>query len=254
MSQNLQSLLSPQDPDPVELVNPQSDFPILLVCEHAGQQIPAALDGLGLAEGEINAHIGWDIGARAVTLQLAQLLGAPAILQRYSRLVIDCNRPPQAFDAMPSKSDGIDVPGNQRLDAAQRQVRISEIFDPLHRATSALLDHPTRKAAISIHSFTRSMAGVQRPWDVGLLFRHDTKTSSFLQSELARLRPKLKIGMNQPYQIDDASDWFVPQQGEARGIAHSLIEIRNDHIATETGQAAFAKLLAPALTALLRTL
>lgn len=245
-------LLSNADPDPVERVNADSDHPVLLVCEHAGQAVPAALDSLGLPPGAFDAHIGWDIGARAVTLRMAATLGVPAVLQRYSRLVIDCNRPPEAPDAVPAVSDGVKVPGNAGLEGAARQARVSEIFEPFNDATATLLDHPRRRATFAIHSFTPSMGGKARPWDIGFLYRHDAETSPLLRNAVAAIRPDLCIGMNEPYQIEDASDWFVPRHGEARGVAHSLIEIRNDHIADVAGQAVFADLLSAAITAFLR--
>ncbi len=249
-----QGLLSGADPDPVETINAHSDHPVLLVCEHAEQGVPAGLGNLGLSAAALNAHIGWDIGARAVTLRIARTLGAPAVLQRYSRLVIDCNRPTDAADAMPAVSDGITVPGNAGLDAAARQARVDAIFGPFHAATAALLDHPQRRATFAIHSFTPRMGGRVRPWDIGFLYRRDTATSEGLRAAVADLRPDLTLGMNEPYQIDDASDWFVPQHGEARGLAHSLIEIRNDHIADAAGQAVFADLLSAAITTAMRNI
>ena len=86
------SLLTPADPQPVELVNADSAVPVLLLCEHAGNAVPEALDGLGVSDEVLNSHRGWDIGAEHMARQLADILGAPLILQRYSRLVIDANR------------------------------------------------------------------------------------------------------------------------------------------------------------------
>ena len=119
--------LGPADPAPVEWVNGESASPLFLVCEHAGQAIPAALGGLGLPPGAVDRHIGWDIGAEALARALAARLDAPLVLQRYSRLVIDCNRPPEHPSAMPAQSDGQVIPGNAALDDAQRQARIESI-------------------------------------------------------------------------------------------------------------------------------
>lgn len=246
--EHVTSLLVPGDPDPVELVNEMSDFPVVLVCEHAGQAIPHRLADLGVAQVALDDHIGWDIGARAVTLRLAETLGAPAVLQRYSRLVIDCNRPPEAPDSIPEISDGVAVPGNASLSAGARNVRIRELFMPFHEATSALLRRRTVRATFAIHSFTPRMNGRSRPWDISFLYRKDSVTSLRLQAAICALQPQLRIGMNEPYQIDDASDWFVPRHGEASCIAHSLIEIRNDHIVDAEGQRRWADLLAETIT------
>lgn len=236
-------LLSNGDPSPVGFINKDSDHPLLLICEHAGQTIPEKLDALGLNQHDLDNHIGWDIGAEAVTRIMAKALGAPAVLQRYSRLVIDCNRPPEAPDAIPVISDGVEVPGNMKLDPLARNARITEIFEPFHAAVSNLFGEHPRRIVLSIHSFTGSMNGALRPWDIGFLFRQDTETSQHLRRFISEAHPNLNIGVNQPYQIDDASDWFVPHHGEARGIPHSLIEIRNDQIRTAEGQVQWADIL-----------
>lgn len=247
-------LLTADDPPAVDIVNADSDHPIVFVCEHAGQAIPARLGDLGISKAALDQHIGWDIGAEAVTRHLAEAFGAPAVFQRYSRLVIDCNRPPQAQDSIPSISDTIVIPANSEVSLQDRAARIHEIFDPFQAAVSARLSMAPRRATLSIHSYNKVLGGVVRPWDIGFLYRKDIRTSELLAASLQVERPELVIGMNQPYQIDDASDWFVPRHGEARGIAHSLIEIRNDHIATPEGQARWADILTIAISRLLKDL
>jgi predicted N-formylglutamate amidohydrolase len=87
-------LLDLEDPPPFTVINPDGRFPLVLVCDHASNAVPAALKQLGLGQGELARHIAWDIGAAGVTRRLAARLDAPAVLCGYSRLVIDCNRPP----------------------------------------------------------------------------------------------------------------------------------------------------------------
>ncbi|MFC5584551.1 N-formylglutamate amidohydrolase [Nitratireductor kimnyeongensis] len=237
-------LLSPLDPDPVTIINGESTFPVLLVCEHAGQIVPQALGDLSLNAEALDAHIGWDIGAAGVTRLLADRLGAPAVLQSYSRLVIDCNRPPEAPDSMPEMSDGVPVPGNRGLTPDQRAARKREIFDPFDAAVKKLRGLPHCQAILSIHSFNPQLSdGVKRPWEISFLYRKDTATSERLRQLVLENAPNLTIGMNEPYQIDDESDWFVPRHGEESGLPHSLIEIRNDLISDAAGQAEWAKLM-----------
>ncbi|ATU95371.1 N-formylglutamate amidohydrolase [Phyllobacterium zundukense] len=237
-------LLTPDDPAPVDVVNPDGSSPVLLVCEHAGQAIPASLRGLGITREVLNEHVGWDIGAAAVARLLAQQLDAVAILQPYSRLVIDCNRPPDASDAIPAVSDGMVIPGNQDIANAHRMTRKAQIFEPFHAEIDRHLDSGRHKLAISIHSFTPCMNNVSRPWDIGFLFRFDTKTSEYLRKSVTVQSPDIVVGMNEPYEISDTSDWFVPRHAEARGIDHSLIEIRNDHLRTIEGQRRWADIVA----------
>lgn len=240
-------LLQPGDPEPVELVNADSRHPLVIVCEHAGRAVPAALAGLGLRPADMDKHVAYDIGAASVARKLAAAFGAPLVMQRYSRLVIDCNRPDDARDLIPEVSDGITVPGNCGLGPQDRCRRIAEIFLPYREALDRILDAAPRRIAIAIHSFTPVLAGISRPWDIGFLFRKDVATSHALARALSRRRPDLQVGMNQPYAIDDMSDWFVPQHGERRNLPHSLIEIRNDHLLTEEGCDRWAGLLAACL-------
>lgn len=245
-------LLSESDPLPAEVINAASDHPLLLVCEHAGKAVPNALDGLCVAEKDRDSHVFWDIGAEAVTRIMADSLGAPAILQPYSRLVIDCNRPPDAPDAMPETNHGVQVPGNRALNDTARAARIAEIFDPFQASVERHLNRQPRKIVLSIHSFTPFLSGEPRPWHVGFLFRQDVQTSEHLARFIADAQPELTIGMNQPYQVDDASDWFVPQHGETSGLPHSLIEIRNDLIGDAAGQQKWADILIAAINRYLR--
>lgn len=245
-------LLSEQDPHPVEIINADSDHALVLVCEHAGQVIPSRLNDLGINQTALDSHIGWDIGAEQVTRQMAEILGATAIVQRYSRLVIDCNRPSDSEEAIPQISDSVVIPGNQALNDAQRAARVNEIFTPYQNAIEKILSNDSCKIVLSIHSFTRCLNGKTRPWEIGFLFRKDVETSQRLSAFVKTALPHLNVGMNVPYQIDDNTDWFVPRHGEARQIPHSLIEIRNEQIETAKGQAFWAQTLVSAIECYLR--
>ncbi|GAA6203026.1 N-formylglutamate amidohydrolase [Aquicoccus sp. SU-CL01552] len=240
------------DPDPVEWVNPGSTVPVLLVCEHAGQVVPRNLDRLGLPDDVIGEHIGWDIGAAAVTHAMAENLGCAAILQRYSRIVIDCNRPTDADDLIPEMTDGQPVPGNRELTTADRDKRIAEIFAPFDAAVTQARSSGT-ELLLSIHSFTPELLSTPglRPWHIGFLCRQDTDTSERLLAKIRVLRTDFTLALNEPYQIDSKSDWFVPNHGEASGIPHSLIEIRNDLIRHPDGQRELADLLSQAVRSIL---
>ena len=244
-------LLGVLDPSPVDVHNAQSTAPFVLLCEHAGQAVPDCLDRLGLPAAAFDRHIGWDIGAEKLARAISDHLGCPLIVQRYSRLVIDCNRPPGSRDSIPEQSDGVTVPGNAGLTDAARALRKREIFDPMNDALAAAFDSHPRQATFSIHSYTRSFQGTTRPWDAGFLTRRDPQTAGHLMSTLSAAAPELNLALNQPYQIDDTSDWFIPQHAEARGLRHTLIEICNDHLEDAAGVARWADLLAGAIRTLL---
>ena len=170
------------------------------------------------------------------------VVGAPALLQPFSRLVIDCNRPPEALDAMPAEIHGVAVPGNR--DPGSRGARVREIFAPFQAEVARRIAEPGRRLLISVHSFTPKLGGAARPWEIGLCYREDAETAGRLARALTARRPGLVLGMNQPYGIDDAGDWFVPRHAEPSGLAHCLIEIRNDLIAGCAAQDTMARTLA----------
>ena len=209
--------------------------------------MPSALNQLGLSTRQLHHHTAFDIGAAGVARELAAMLQAPLLLQNYSRLVIDCNRPLDAPDSIPAMSHGVSVPGNARLDAHAQTRRINELFTPYDDALRAMLDKPGKTHAFAIHSFTATLGEHKRPWDIGFLYRKDTNTSKAMAKFVQRDFPRLCVGLNQPYQIDDESDWFVPQHAERLGLQHSLIEIRNDLINTTESQQQYATVLAAAI-------
>jgi len=241
------ALLGPGDPPPFEVLQPHGGSPWLLVVDHAGRTVPRALGDLGLPPGEIDRHIGWDIGIGGVARQLAPQLDAWTVLQNFSRLVIDCNRPLDAPTLIAAASDGTAVPANAALDGAQRQARIQAIFAPYHDRIRRELDaraaqrRPTLLA--TLHSFTPSMGGIDRPWHCGVLYHRDPRLAHALRDAL-QAEGDLVVGDNQPYAVSDASDYAIPVHGEARGLAHVELEIRQDLIADAAGQQAWARRLA----------
>ena len=240
-------LLGHDDPAPFTVYNPNGSSPFVLVGDHAGQQIPRQLGDLGLPQVELDRHIGWDIGIAGVTGQLAGLLDAFAILQTYSRLVIDCNRPLQAPGSITATSDGTVIPGNDGLDDARRKQRVDAIFAPYHARIESALDARARTGRptilVAMHSFTPAMNGDARPWHAGVLYQRDARFAHALRDAL-HAEGDLVVGDNQPYSVSDATDYAIPVHAEARGLAHVELEIRQDLIADAAGQQAWAERLA----------
>jgi predicted N-formylglutamate amidohydrolase len=198
------------------------------------------LGDLGVAAAEMDRHIAWDIGVAGLGSRLAELLDAPFVAQRYSRLVIDCNRDPMRPDACPEVSDGTTIPANVDLSPRDRQARIDEVFQPYHDAIAS--EVAGRSAIVALHSFTPSMAGFQRPWRFGVLHLEDSALS---RAMLARLRAEPgigEVGDNQPYRMD-GTDFTVPHHAHGRGLDYVELEVRQDVIAGAAGQAAVARLL-----------
>ncbi len=246
-------LLAPDEPRPHELFNGAGQAPLLLICDHATPFIPRALEGLGLDEAALTRHIAWDIGIAEVTRQLARRLDAPAVLSHFSRLIVDPNRQLDNPTLMPEISDGTVVPGNRDLDAARRQARIDTFFRPYHEAIGAQIDAMQAAgktpALVSMHSFTPIMHGLQRPWEIGILWNRDPRLPRPL---LERLRGEgLAVGDNEPYSGADGHGFTQHTHGDRRGLANVLIEIRQDLIDTQQGATQWSGRLAAALDAVL---
>ncbi len=237
-------LLAPDDPAPFEVIEDERRSPFLITCDHAGKRLPRALGTLGLPESELSRHIGWDIGAAQVARALARELGAFAILQTYSRLAIDCNRPLDVPSSIPLISENTVIPGNQGLSPALAAERARAIFHPYH---ARILNEFERRAnaaqpsvLIAMHSFTPTFMGVSRPWHTGMLYNRDVRLGRAL-IELLRREPELVVGDNEPYSVSDLSDYGAVVYGERRGIPHVEIEIRQDLLNDQAGQEAWAK-------------
>lgn len=248
------TLLKPTDPPPFSVVNPAGKAPLVLFCDHAGQAIPGALGDLGLDAAARAQHIAWDIGIAEVAAILARELDAPAVLGGYSRLVIDCNRRLDDPTSIAQESDRIPVPGNRGLTAAERAQRADEIFRPYHAAVTAAIDAKIaagqKPALLSLHSFTPVMNGFERPWHFGILWNKDPRLPVPLMARLAEL-PDVCVGDNEPYTGRDEHGYSVVAHGEARGLPHALIEIRQDLICEPAGVALWAGKLLQVLPGLL---
>jgi predicted N-formylglutamate amidohydrolase len=228
--------------------------PYVLLCDHASNSIPSELNTLGLAEGELQRHIAWDIGAAGVTEALSEILGAPAILSTTSRLVIDCNRHIDAPDLIPEMSDGTTIPGNLNLSMAERASRIERWFRPYHDAVESVLlrreEEGMESIVISIHSMTDSLAGSHRPWQIAVSSGIDRQLADSLLDAL-RQSTDIVVGDNQPYNLDPAVDYSIPYHALRRGLRQIQIEFRQDEIADASGQQQWALRFAAALEATL---
>ena len=245
-------LLDSDEPPPVRVLRAEGPSDLFFTADHAGRKIPRRLGRLGVPETELTRHIAWDIGIRAVTERLSAALDATAVVQTYSRLVIDCNRSPGVPGSIPPISEHTPIPGNVDLTDADRDARVGEIFKPYHDRIAALLDARAaagrRTVFIAMHSFTPVFKGESRAMEVGVLYNRDVRLAGILL-DLLRAEGDLTVGDNAPYAVSDTSDYGVPVHAERRGLAHVEIEIRQDLIADAQGEAAWAERMARLLAA-----
>jgi predicted N-formylglutamate amidohydrolase len=239
-------LLSADEAAPVLEQCADGPSPFLFTCDHYGRLVPRVLGDLGVSKGEWERHIAWDIGIAGVTTQLSQALDAHMIAQVYSRLVIDCNRPPGVASSIPMLSEATAIPGNEGLSTAAAEARRVEIFQPYHDRLAAILDRRARQQratiVVAMHSFTPVYAGVARPWHIGTLYNRDKRLAKILLT-LLHAEGDLVVGDNQPYAASDATDYCIPVHAEPRGLIHCGIEIRQDLIGDEAGQKQWAERL-----------
>jgi predicted N-formylglutamate amidohydrolase len=250
------SLFEPDEPAVFEVIDDRSNSPFLITCDHAGRHLPRSLGSLGLPESELLRHIAWDIGASGVARFLAAELGAFAILQTYSRLVIDCNRPLGVPTSIVAISEDTVIPGNRDIGHDEAERRARAVFTPYHERIRRELKRRTRTqqptALVAMHSFTPTFRGVARPWHVGVLYNRDARLAHALLA-LLRGDPALEVGDNEPYAVSDATDYGVVEHGERRGIPYVEVEIRQDLLSDEAGQVAWARRLAELLPEALAT-
>lgn len=245
------AIMAPEDPPPVAIHNAKASSPFLLLGDHAGNAIPARLEMLGLEADDRARHIAIDIGVRGLGMILSQLLDAPFVHQHYSRLVIDCNRDPTSAEAIPLVSDGTTIAGNVGADAA---ARVAAIHAPYHAAIDTVLEARSQAGRetilLALHSFTPVMGGTARPWHVGIL--HGGGDVGFAAAMLGALGTEsgIIVGDNEPYRMDD-TDYTVPRHAFPRGLPYAEIEVRQDLIGDDVGQAEWGERLARAARAAL---
>jgi len=243
-------LLADDEPPPFIEAGRDGRSNFVIVVDHASRRIPRRLENLGLSDAELQRHIAWDIGALGVARRVAAALDAALVAQNYSRLVIDCNRDPSVASSIPLISETTEIPGNVGLGAVDIAARRKEIFDPYHHHVRALLDERAAAGRATIlvaqHSMTNVYKGVRREMHAAILYNRDRRLAG-LMLEALRREPGLVIADNEPYFVSDETDYTIPRHGEARGLPHVEIEIRQDLVADEAGQTEWAERIGRAL-------
>jgi predicted N-formylglutamate amidohydrolase len=229
-----------------EIVEGPALAPFLLVCDHASNEIPAEYANLGLPAAELERHIAYDLGAASLTRALARRLDAPAVLSRFSRLVIDPNRGEDDPTLVMQLSDGAAIPGNTGADAAELERRLARFWRPYDAAIAAAIDRAIAAGNVptllSIHTFTPTWRGIPRPWHCAVLWDRDPRLAQPLLAAL-RAEGDLVVGDNEPYSGALKGDCMW-RHGTSRGLAHAILDVRQDLVASEAGVADWVERLA----------
>lgn len=235
--------------DAFRIVGPDRPGRWLVTCDHASNRVPEWVAGgsLGIGAADMARHIAWDVGAAGLTLALAQALDSPAILSDFSRLVIDPNRGEDDPTLVMRLYDGTIIPANRHIDEGGIEERLQRLYRPYHAAYAGLAARRPDTVILAVHSFTPCLKGrPPRPWQVGVLHSHlDDRLSNALIARLHQ-EPNLCVGDNEPYAGHLPGD-AIDRHALTQGRHNTLIELRNDLIATEADQTAWAARLAPIL-------
>jgi predicted N-formylglutamate amidohydrolase len=233
----LPPLLKADEPSPFYVVNPLAETPVLLVCDHASCRFPEALGDLGLDPFARRCHLAIDVGAGPLTDKLAVTVGVTAVIARYSRLVVDCNRELMDPGAFLEYGDGILVPGNRNLAQAEKDRRAEAIYWPYHRAIDEQIKRlrklGTPPVLVSIHSFTPVLNGVARDVQIGVLWDKDPRTAEVFIEEFRAAG--YVTGDNEPYSGKAPQDFTIDHHAEEAGLPHVGIEVRQDLIDDKLG-------------------
>lgn len=246
----MNALLTETDGSPVAVENPNALSPFLLVCEHASRRLPEKMGTLGLSPEALSSHIAWDPGALSVSQLLVKSLDAALIYQRFSRLVYDCNRPPEAEAAMPPVSEVFEIPGNAAISEAERRARTEALYVPFRDTLSGFIS--VRKAngrppvLVTMHSFTPVYHGRQRDVEIGVLHDTDKRLADCMLAAAEKTK-RYDVRRNEPYGPTDGVTHTLIEHGLKNGLLNVMIEIRNDLVRDEIGQ----KVMADYLTGLL---
>ncbi|MXQ06447.1 N-formylglutamate amidohydrolase [Alphaproteobacteria bacterium GH1-50] len=242
-------MLPESSADVATVIGQTRSFPLLLVCEHASDAIPAHLENLGLADADRYSHAVFDIGAAHLAERLSDALGVPLVIANWSRLIYDLNRPPEAPDAIPARVETIDIPGNRSLSAADREARAEALYYPFHKVVSDTLDaFDTAPTLVTIHSFTPVWNGAPRAVEIGFL--HDADPT-LAEAMLAAYDGPHRTALNEPYSAKDGVTHTLARHATARGLRNVMIEVRNDLLSDDAAIDVVATALAGALTAAL---
>lgn len=233
----------------VEVARPDGRSPIVLVCEHASPYIPASFQDLGVSPAARVSHVAWDLGAMAVARAMSRILDATLVSSQVSRLVYDCNRPPDAPDRMPTRSEAYDVPGNRDLTESEKRAREARYYLPFHDRLAAQIARRADPIIVTVHSFTPVYNGKARDVEIGIVHDSDSRLADALLS----VADKHDVRRNAPYGPIDGVTHTLKEHAIAHGHLNAMFEVRNDLVADAASQMAMAQTLADWIAHALKT-
>lgn len=230
----------PLDATLIDVQNTQAKSPVVIVCEHASAHIPSEFGTLGLNAAARESHVAWDPGALGVAVRMSERLDAILVAAKTSRLVYDCNRPPEAPDAMPARSEIFDIPGNADLSAAQKSARVAGYYEPFRAGLAQTLAPVSNPVLVTVHSFTPVYHGATRDVEIGVLHDSDARLADAM---LEAVDTPHVVRRNEPYGPSDGVTHTLKEHALPGGHLNVMLEVRNDLIKSEAAQNEMAETL-----------
>jgi predicted N-formylglutamate amidohydrolase len=239
-------ILTALDAEAVAVDNPAAASGLVFVCEHASNLLPRSAGDLGLPPEALSSHIAWDPGALEIARRICVALDGLLVHQRFSRLIYDCNRPPESPAAMPEKSEIYAIPGNQDLSPAERYARTAALYVPFHDRIAAeiarIAGEGGKPVIVTVHTFTPIYFGKPREVEIGILHDTDSRLADAML-EAAAGGP-YRVERNSPYGPEDGVTHTLRLHALPQGFANVMIEVRNDLVRDEAGLEAISAYLA----------
>ncbi len=227
--------MSPKQLDAAEvLIGSRGNSPVVLTCEHATNRLPSDWDWHDDDHRLVHDHWAYDLGIGDLTRRVAHALGSSAVLSRFSRLLIDPNRPLDSATLFRDTADGEPVRLNVDLDDRDRRLRIDDYYTPFHETIDRVVHANPGPLMVSLHSFTPNYeGGSTRPMEIGVLFDHDEALARSVAPVFEQRG--FKTALNEPYTGKNGLMYSVQSHASRAGRAALELEIRQD-LATDPRQ------------------
>ena len=200
--------------------------PVVLLCEHASEALPEPWSWSQADQRLRGTHWAIDIGVAELCRELVHELGCSALLARFTRLLIDANRPLSASTLMRTMADGNVVALNQNVDSDDRAARIAGYWVPYHTAARELVARHDDAVVIGIHSFTPCYEGETRTMEVGVLFDQDEDFGCWAYEQFKLMG--FKVALNEPYSGRNGLMYSPQHHASEHGRKTVELEIRQD--------------------------
>lgn len=215
------------DDDAVEVIAGATDAPIVVSCEHASERLPGGWRWPAGDARLVGTHWAYDLGAADLACSLAAALHAPAVLARFSRLLVDPNRPLDSDTLFRARAEGAPVELNTRaLDDRERASRIAHLWEPFHRALDRTTAASHAEVLFSVHTFTPVYEGVPRAVEIGVLFDEEETLARRIAAVLAE--GGWRVELNEPWSGKDGLIYSPARHAKAHGRRPVELEVRQD--------------------------